>query len=80
MQPLISSNSQGVTLFNWNVKGLGNPIKRAKVFTHLKSLCSDSVSAGNAYETIGVVSLKVQLGHIFLSTFSSKARGVAFFF
>ena len=38
----ISTNAQGVQdntkYISWNVKGLNNPVKRKKVFTHFKGL------------------------------------------
>ncbi len=66
-------------MVSWNVKGLGHPIKRAKVFTHLRSLSSDLVFL---QETHIRPSEKSRLrcswaGHTFQSTFSSEARGVA---
>ena len=66
-------------MVSWNVKGLGHPIKRAKVFTHLRSLSSDFVFL---QETHIRPSEQCHLrgtwvGHIFQSTFSSKAQGVA---
>lgn len=66
-------------MVSWNVRGLGHHIKRAKVFSHLKSLSSD---IDFEQETHIRPSEQVRLkcnwaGHIFQSAFSSKARGVA---
>lgn len=66
-------------MVSWNVRGLGHHIKRAKVFTHLKSLSSDIAFI---QETHMRPSEQARLkcnwaGHVFQSTFSSKARGVA---
>ena len=79
MLPVNSSRGKGVTMVSWNVKGLGHPIKRAKVFTHLKSLSSDLVFLQETYIRPSEQSrLRCNwAGHIFQSTFSSKAHGVA---
>lgn len=66
-------------MVSWNVRGLGHHIKRAKVFSHLKSLSSDIAFVQETHiRPSEQVRLKCNwAGHIFQSTFSSKARGVA---
>lgn len=63
----------------WNIRGMGNPVKRSKVFTHLKRLNSDIVFLQETH-------LQVKDHHrlqcpwvsqVFHSNFNSKARGVA---
>ena len=39
--PGVMKHVGGVTMVSWNVRGMGHPIKRAKVFSHLKSLSAD---------------------------------------
>ena len=43
MHPNLSLRGGGITLTSWNVRGLGHAIKRAKVFSHLKSLAADII-------------------------------------
>ncbi len=43
MHPSLSSRGGGITFTSWNVRGLGHAIKRAKVFSHLKSLAADVI-------------------------------------
>lgn len=66
-------------MISWNVRGLGNHVKRAKVFAHLKSLFADiSFLQETHIRPKDQARLKCNwAGHIFHSTFSSKARGVA---
>ena len=69
----------GVSMVSWNVRGMGHPIKRAKVFSHLKSLSADIAFL---QETHIRPSERNRLrcrwaDQIFQSAFSSKARGVA---
>lgn len=51
MHPDTPSSGGGITFTSWNVRGLGHVLKRAKVFSHLKSLSSDSLFARNTYQT-----------------------------
>ncbi len=39
----VLTGGRNVTLVSWNVKELGNAIKREKVFRHLKSLSVDVI-------------------------------------
>lgn len=69
----------GIKFVSWNVRGLGHVLKRAKVFSHLKSLSAEIVYLQETH----IRPTKEQLlkcswaNQIFQSTFSSKARGVA---
>lgn len=76
---MANKKDRGVNMISWNVRGLGNHIKRAKVFTHLKSLSADiSYLQETHIRPKDQTRLKCSwAGHIFQSTFSSKARGVA---
>ena len=66
-------------LFSWNVKGLGGPVKRAKVLSHLKHL-----QTGIAYlqethmRNVDHNRLRSSwVGQSFHSNFNSRSRGVA---
>lgn len=77
-----SSINNNLTLVSWNVKGLGHVIKRGRVFSHLKSLKSDIIFLQETH--IGVNEqgrLKANwISRDFQAPFTSKARGVLFFF
>jgi len=79
MNPNLTSKGSGITFTSWNVRGLGHAIKRAKVFSHLKSLSADVMYLQETHiRPTREKMLKCSwVGHIFQSTFSSKARGVA---
>ncbi len=80
----ISSKSHNgtVKIFCWNVKGLGNPVKRAKVLTHLKSLNPDVVllQETHAKRSVQMVLWANWLGQMYQANFGAKARGVAILF
>lgn len=44
MSDMRQAGLKGKKLTSWNVKGMGHPINRGRVFTHLKSLSADIVS------------------------------------
>ena len=79
----MSNSSQqdrtGVRFLCWNVKGLKNPIKRSRVFTHLKRLNSDVVFLQETHlRNSDHAKLKCPwVADVFHSTFNSKSRGVA---
>lgn len=68
-----------VRFISWNVKGLNGPVKRTKVFTHLKQLKPDILLLQETH-------LRVEdhnrlrrnwISQIFHSKFTSRSRGVA---
>ncbi|KAI5628117.1 hypothetical protein C0J50_8261, partial [Silurus asotus] len=68
-----------IRFLSWNIRGMGNPIKRSRVFTHLKRLRAEIVFLQETH-------LRVRdhhrlhrpwVGQTFHSNFNSKARGVA---
>lgn len=64
---------------SWNVKGLNGPIKRSKIFSHLKRLKSDIIFLQETH-LLNSDHLRLQkpwVGHIFHSKFNAKARGTA---
>lgn len=69
----------GYNFVSWNVKGLGHVIKRAKVFSHLKSLCADIIFLQETHiKHTSKGKLKVGwVDQLYEANFSTKARGVA---
>uniref|UniRef100_A0A3Q3W9E8 Endonuclease/exonuclease/phosphatase domain-containing protein n=1 Tax=Mola mola TaxID=94237 RepID=A0A3Q3W9E8_MOLML len=63
---------------SWNIKGLGSPVKRSRVFAHLKRLKSDLVFLQETHiRNKDQVRLKCPwVAEVFHSNFNSKARGV----
>uniref|UniRef100_A0A669BRS1 Reverse transcriptase domain-containing protein n=1 Tax=Oreochromis niloticus TaxID=8128 RepID=A0A669BRS1_ORENI len=74
-----SSSSSSVRFLSWNVKGLNNPVKRSKIFSHLKRLNPDIVFLQETHlqDTHHCKLRYSWVGETFHSTFNSKARGVA---
>lgn len=75
----MSSNTSYMRLSTWNVKGLGNPIKKKKVMTSLKRAKYDVVFLQETHLS-PTESMKLCIGwvgHIFYSEGSSNSKGVA---
>lgn len=68
-----------IRFLSWNVKGMNNPVKRSKIFSHLRRLDTDIVFLQETHSrNIDQVRLsRSWFGDIFHSNFDSKARGVA---
>lgn len=64
---------------SWNVRGLGGPIKRARVFSHLKSLKSEVIFLQETHLRISDHTRlrKPWVGQTFHSGFNSHSRGTA---
>lgn len=64
---------------SWNVKGINNPVKRTRVFTHLKSLRSDVVYLQETHlrSSEQIKLKKTWISQIFSSKFEDRSRGVA---
>ncbi len=64
---------------SWNVKGLNGPIKRSKIFSHLKRLKSDIIflQETNLLNSDHLRLQKLWVGHIYHSKCNAKARGTA---
>lgn len=64
---------------SWNVKGINNPIKRTRVFTHLKSLNADVMYLQETHLRLNeqIKLKKPWIGQIFCSKHSDKTRGTA---
>lgn len=71
-----------VSLVSWNVRGLGHPVKRGKVFAHLKSLKSDIIFLQETHvKATQQRKLRANwISQVYHSPFTSKARGVAILF
>lgn len=65
---------------SWNVKGLGGPIKRARVFSHLKNLNTDIaflLQETHLRLCDHTRLRKPWIGQVFHSSFNSRSRGTA---
>ncbi len=71
-----------INFVSWNVQGMGHPIKRGKVFAHLKSLSADIIFLQETHIRPNEQQrLRANwISRIHQATFSSKARGVAILF
>ena len=78
MPTMVISNLP-VRIVTWNVRGLGGQVKRAKVFSHLKSLSTDVAFLQETHlRTEDHIRLrKPWVGQIFHSNFNSRSRGTA---
>lgn len=68
-----------VRFLSWNIKGMGSPIKRSRIFAHLKRLKADQVFLQETHmRTKDQVRLECPwVSEVLHSNFNSKARGVA---
>lgn len=79
IDPSIAGSGTSLRFISWNIRGMGNPVKRSKVFTQLNRLNSDIVFLQESH-------LRIRdhhrlhcpwVGQVFHSNFNSKVRGVA---
>ena len=68
-----------VRFISWNVKSMNGPVKRSRVFTHLKNLKADIMFLQETHlKTTDHARLhKPWIGQVFHSNFNVRARGVA---
>ncbi len=68
-----------LNLLSWNVRGLNSPVKRGKVYAHLKKLGAEIVFLQETHiKTTTKFSIKAPwMSQVYQSNFSTKARGVA---
>lgn len=68
-----------VRFISWNVKGMNAPVKRSRVFSHLKQLKADVLflQETNLRLEDHIRLRKTWVDHIFHSKFNSRSRGVA---
>lgn len=71
--------SSNLNIINWNVKGLNHPVKRRKIFNHLKQLRADIVLLQETHVRASEHSRLMMgwAGQHFHSAFQAKARGVS---
>lgn len=71
--------SRSIRLISWNVRGLGGPIKRTKVLSHLKSLKTDIAFLQETHLRLcdHTRLRKPWVGQVFHSSFNSRSRGTA---
>uniref|UniRef100_A0A3B1IT35 Reverse transcriptase domain-containing protein n=1 Tax=Astyanax mexicanus TaxID=7994 RepID=A0A3B1IT35_ASTMX len=79
IDPNTAGTSTPLRFISWNIRGMGNPVKRSRVFAHLKRLNSDLVFLQETHlRNKDHSRLNCSwVGQIFHSNFNSKARGVA---
>lgn len=72
--------TQGSIRFtSWNVRGLGGPTKRARVFSHLKDMTTDIAFLQETHLRVcdHTRLRKPWVGQVFHSSFNSRSRGTA---
>ena len=71
--------SAATTLVSWNVRGLNHPVKRSKVFAHLKKLKADIVYLQETHlcQKDHTRLQRDGFSQIFHSKFQAKCRGAA---
>lgn len=79
---IISSQVGDITLVRGNVGGLNSQVKRAKVFSYLRSISADIIFLQETHIKNGEQTrLKCKwTSQVFQFTFSCRARGVAILF
>ena len=77
--PHVPLTGSSVRFLSWHIKGMGSPIKRLRIFSHLKRLKADLVFLQETHmSTKDQVRFKCPwVSEVFHSDFNSKARGVA---
>ena len=70
---------RSIRLTSWNVRGLGGPIKRTKVLSHLKSVKTDIAFLQETHLRLcdHTRLRKPWVGQVFHSNFNSRSRGTA---
>ena len=73
------SRGSAVKFTSWNVRGVNRPIKRTRIFTHLKRLHTEIAFLQETHLRVPDHSLlrKSWVGQVFHSNFSSRSRGTA---
>ena len=74
-----TSGGSAVKFISWNVKGLNGPVKRGRIFSHLRNLKTDIAFLQETHlRNLDQLRLKKQwVGQIFHSSFNTRARGTA---
>jgi len=68
-----------LNLLSWNVRGINSPVKRGKVYAHLKKLDAEIVFLQETHiKSTAKFSIKAPwMSQVYQSNFSTKTRGVA---
>ena len=77
---MIQGAPQGAIRFtSWNVRGLGGPTMRARVFSHLKAMATDIAFLQETHLRVcdHTRLRKPWVGQVFHSSFNSRSRGTA---
>lgn len=66
-------------LVSWNVRGLNGPVKRTRIFTHIKKLKTEIAFLQETHLRIGDHNRlrKAWVGQVYHSSFNHRARGAA---
>ena len=74
----LNYNSQ-VRFVSWNVKGLNGPVKRSRVFSHLKSINADILFLQETHLRLKDHTRlrKVWIGQVYHSRHDGSSKGVA---
>lgn len=74
-----NTGNTAVRFITWNVKGLNGPVKRARIFNHLKYLkCDIAFLQETHLQVKDQIRLKKGwVGNMFHSFFNSRTRGTA---
>ena len=73
------STLDSIRFVSWNVRGLGGPVKRSRVFSHLKDLKTDIAFLQETHMRIcdHTRLRKPWVGQMFHSSYDSRSRGTA---
>lgn len=74
-----SSKHSDINIVSWNVRGINTPLKRGKVYAHLRTLKAEICFLQETHikKTAAKVLRPSWASHVFQSNFSTKSRGVA---
>ena len=74
-----TQNTGHLRFISWNIKGIHNPVKRSRVFAHLKSLGSDVMFLQETHlrSSEHAKLKKAWIGQIFCSRNECRTRGTA---
>ena len=74
-----TQNSGHLRFISWNIKGINNPVKRSRVFAHLKSLGSDLMFLQETHlrSSEHAKLKKAWIGQVFCSRNDDRTRGTA---
>ena len=73
------NSSSAVRFVSWNVKGLNGPVKRSKVFSHLKSLKADILFLQETHLRVKdhIRLRKAWISQVYHSRHDGSSKGVA---